>query len=163
MIARLRETWESRTPRERGAMTALAIVLSVTMYSSLITSAEQARTRLRSSIPILRDQANEFQRQASEYERLKATLSVSSEPGDLRALVQSEADSAGLSHVLSSIDAVDTDRTKVVLNAVPFADWISWVAAMEMHGIRINSSRIEALPQPGIVDVTATFIRSTPE
>jgi general secretion pathway protein M len=144
-------------------MTALAIVLSVSMYSSLITSADRARTQLRSSIPILRDQAREFQQQASEYERLKATASTSSEPGDLRALVQSQADAAGLSHALSSIDAVDTDRTQVVLNAVPFADWISWVAALELHRIRISSSRVETLPPPGMVRVTATFIRSMPE
>lgn len=163
MRAWLREAWESRTPRERRAITALAIVLSVAMYSSLITSADRARTQLRSSIPILREQAHEFQQQASEYERVKATPSMSSELGDLRALVQSQADAAGLSHALSSIDAVDTDRTQVVLNAVPFADWISWVAAMELHRIRTSSSRVEALPQPGIVNVTATFIRSTPE
>ena len=98
-----------------------------------------------------------------KYERAKATPSMSSEPGDLRALVQSQADAAGLSHALSSIDAVDTDRTEVVLNAVPFADWISWVAAMELHRIRTSSSRVEALPQPGMVHVTATFIRSMPE
>ena len=163
MRMRLQKAWESRSPRERHALILLAVILSVTLYTWLVTSADQARTRLRSSIPALRVQADELQQHAAEYKRIKATPSVASSTGDLQALVQSQADAAGLSHALNGIDAIGNDQVRLTFQAVPFADWLDWVAAMQLQRIRFEKGQIEALPESGIVTVTGTFIRSTVE
>lgn len=163
MRSQLRKVWELRAPRERRFVTALAVALSVAMYSSLITSVDRARTQLRSSIPFLRAQANEFEQQASEYERLKVLPLTFSGAGEMRILIQTQADTAGLSHALSNTDAIDPDRVQVVFSAVSFTDWVSWISAMQLQRVRLVSGRIEALSVPGMVNVTATFIRSTTE
>ena len=157
----LQKVWESRAPRERRALTLLAVILSVTLYFWLITSADQARARLRSSLPALRVEAVELEQQASEYERIKNISSTSSSPGELRALVQSQVDAAGLSHTsltLNSIEAAN-NQVQVVFNAVPFANWLDWAAGMQLQHVHLETGRIEALSEPGRVKVTATFIR----
>lgn len=157
MRARLRNLWESRAPRERLLITVLLIVLGSALYLWLAQSAHQARTRLHSSVPMLRTQAGNFEKQASEYERLPVVPSPSL-PSDLRSLVQAQADIAGISHTLTGIDAVGADQVRVVFHAVPFADWLGWVSTMQLQHVRFNSGRIEAMPEPGVVNVTATFI-----
>ena len=112
---------------------------------------------------LLRVQADELQQHAAEYKRITATPSVASSTGDLQALVQSQADAAGLSHTLKGIDAEGNDQVQLTLQAVPIPDWLDWDAAMQLQRIRFEKGRIEALPEPGIVTVTGIFIRSAVE
>jgi general secretion pathway protein M len=162
MRTRLRKAWEavwaSRAPRERKLITALLIVLSATLYFWLITAADRARHQLQANVPLLRTQAHEFEQQASEYERLNVPHAPSL-PGDLRELLQTKVDDAGLSHALTGIDAIGEDQAVVVFRAVPFAEWLEWVMRMQSNNIRLSSSRVKALSEPGRVNATATFIR----
>ena len=159
MRAKLRKAWESRAPRERRAIAVLAIILSVILYLWLVTSADRARAQLRSSVPMLRTQAVQLEQHASEHERLRVAPRSSVNPVDLRILLQTQADALGISHALAGIDMQTSDQAQVVMNAVPFAEWLSWVAAMQLQHVRLDSSRIVALPAPGMVNATATFIR----
>ncbi|HKX53966.1 MAG TPA: type II secretion system protein M [Nitrosospira sp.] len=163
MMERLRKAWESRSPRERRLITILAVILSAMLYLGLISSADRARIRLRSSIPQLRVQAEEFEQQAAEYEHIKVTPSMPPSPGDLHALVQTQADAHGLSRALNGIDAMGDDQVQVTFQTVPFADWLKWTVAMQLQRARFEKGRIEALPEPGIVTVTGTFVRATTE
>ena len=163
MRKRLRNAWESRSPGERRAIAILGVVLSAALYLELVSSADRARTRLRSNLPQLRVQAEEFEQQAAGYEHIKVTPSPPPSSGDLHALAQTQADILGLSHALNGIDARGNDQVQVTFKAVPFADWLKWTVAMQLQRVRFEKGRIEALPEPGIVTVTGTFVRATTE
>ena len=156
----LRKAWESRSPRERMVMAALAAILAAASYLQLLHSAGQGRARLRESVATLRTRAALVDRQAAEYERLRAAPAVTASPADLRALVQSQTDDAGLSGALTRNDALDADHVRVAFGAVSFADWLGWIAALQGHQVRLEAARVEALTAPGMVSATATLTRA---
>jgi type II secretory pathway component PulM len=82
---------------------------------------------------------------------------------DLRALLQAEAATAGLSRALVRIDAVDPDQVVVVFGAVAFTEWYAWIVGLRSQQIRLDACRIEALSTPGLVSVTATLVRPKPK
>ncbi len=159
MRAKLRKAWESRAPRERRAIIALVMILSVMLYVWLVTSVDRARAQLRSSVPILRTQAAQLEQHASEYERLRIAPHSSINPVDLRILMQTQTDALRISHAQASIDVQTSDQIQVMLSRVPFEDWLNLVGALQSQHVRLDSSRITALSEPGMVSVTATFIR----
>ena len=160
MRAQLRTIWESRAPRERAVIAALAVILGAALYVGLVQSAGRARAQLHTSVTILRVQAVGLEQQAAELERVRAAPPISASHTDLRTLVQAEADAAGLSRALVRIDAPDAGQVVVVFGAVAFADWFSWIARLKSQHVRIDACRIEALSMPGLVSVTATLVRA---
>jgi general secretion pathway protein M len=163
MSTQLRKVWESRAPRERVIIAALAVMLGVVLYVWLVQSAGRARVQLHASVATLRTQAARLDQQALEYGRLRAAPGVTASPTDLRTLVQARIGDAGLSGALVRIDAPDADQVVVVFGAVAFADWLNWVAALESQHVRLDACRIEALSAPGLVSVTATLVRAKPQ
>lgn len=161
MRARILKLWESRAPRERMFIAGLAIVVGVTLYLWLVTEADRARTQLHVSVPQLRAQSVLLEQQASEHESLRAAPFRAAPSDDLRTLMQTQVNATGLSHALVSLDAADANQVQMVFSAVPFADWLNWAAAMQSQQVRFDGGRIEALPEPGMVSVTGTFIRVT--
>ena len=160
MSARIRKLWNSRAPRERAIIAALAIVLGAALYVWLVQSAGRARVQLRSNVTTRRAQAARLHQQALEYGRLRAAPAATVSPTDLRTLVQARVDDAGLARALLRIDALDANQVVVVFGALPFADWLAWVASLQAQQIRLDACRIEALSSPGLVSVTATFTRA---
>lgn len=163
MKAALRKLWQSRAPRERIVIAALAAVLGAASYLWLLHSADRARAQLRASVATLRTQAALLEQQAAEHQRLRATPAPAASQTDLRTLVQAAADAARLSGALTRIDAPDADHVRVAFGAVSFADWLGWIAALQGQHVRLEAARIEALAAPGLVSVTATFARSRPQ
>ena len=163
MRAQLRKFWESRAPRERMVVAALAVVLGAALYLWLLQSSDRARGQLKITVTTLRAQAARLEQQAAEYERLRAAPPVTVSSTDLRTLVQAQAGAAGLSRALQRIDAPDTNQVKVVLGAVAFADWLNWVVSLQAQQVRLDTCRIEAMSTAGLVSVTATFVRAQPQ
>jgi general secretion pathway protein M len=163
MTAPLRRFWESRSPRERTVAAVLAAVLGAALYLWLLHSADRARSRLGTSVTALRAQAARLDRNAIEYERLRARPPATVSTTDLRALVEAQAGAAGLSRALTRIDVPDASQVQVVLGAVAFADWLDWVAALRSQQVRLAACRIEVLSTPGMVNVTATLVRAKPQ
>lgn len=160
MRAELRKAWESRSPRERIVVAALAAILAAAGYVLLLQSAERGRRQLRTSVTALRTQAALLDQQAAEHQLLRATPAAPASPTDLRALVQARADAARLSGALTRIETLDADHVQVVFGAVPFADWLGWVAALQAQNVSLDAARVEALSAAGMVSVTATFSRA---
>ncbi|MBI5908407.1 MAG: type II secretion system protein M [Betaproteobacteria bacterium] len=79
---------------------------------------------------------------------------------DLRTLIQSRAETAGLARALIRIDAADANQVQLVFGAVSFAQWLAWIASLQAERIRLDTGRIEALSTPGMVGITATFTRA---
>ena len=159
MKALLRRVWESRAPRERMVIAALAAVLGAASYLLVVYSADRARGQLRTNVATLRTQAVLLEQQAAEHERLRATPTPPASPTDLRTLVQARADAARLSGALTRIDAPDADHVLITFGAVSFADWLGWIAALQAQHVRLEVARVEALSAPGMVSATATLTR----
>jgi type II secretory pathway component PulM len=156
----MRTLWESRAPRDRMIIAALAVVLGAALYATLLQTAGRSRTQLGASVTALRVQSVRLEQQANELERVRAAPVPSASTTDLRALVQAHADEAGLSSALVRLDAPDPDQVVVVFGAVAFVDWLNWVDALNSQRIRLETCRIEALSTPGLVSVTATLVRA---
>lgn len=161
MIAKAREWWQSRAPRERALVTGLVIALGIALYLWLIVSADQARAQLRPRVTALRGEAARLDRDALEVQRLRAAPPLPASSSDLRKLLQAQADSAGLGAALTRIDVQDTDHAQAAFGAVPFAAWLAWVESLRAQHVRLDSVRIEALSKPGLVSATATFARAS--
>ncbi|MEX0958589.1 MAG: type II secretion system protein M [Burkholderiales bacterium] len=160
MKTRLRMLWLSRSPRERAIVATLAVLLGIAAYAVLVQTAAKERARLNTSVTALAAQATRLERQATEFERLRAVPAISISQTDLRTLVQSQADAAALSHALVRIDVQDANQVTVVFGAVAFADWHNWIAGLASQHVRLDTCRIEALSTPGLVSVTATLVRA---
>jgi general secretion pathway protein M len=158
MKAALRKHWLSRAPRERVVIAVLAAVLGIASYILVLHSAERGRGQLRTSVSNLRTQAVLLEQQAAEHQRLRTAPAPAASPADLRTVVQGRADAARLA--LTRIDAPDADHVRVTLGAVPFADWLGLVTALQAQHVRLEMARMEALAAPGLVSVSATFARS---
>jgi general secretion pathway protein M len=158
--AALRKAWESRSPLERVVIATLAALLGAACYLVLLQSAERGRGQLRTSVAALRTQAVLLERQAAEHQLLRATPATPGSTTDLRALVQARADAARLSGTLTRIEALDADHVLVAFGAVPFADWLGWIAALQAQRVSLETARIEALSAPGMVSATATLSRT---
>ena len=160
MKARLRKLWESRSPRDRIIIAALAVVVGAALYLTLVQSAYRARVQMGSSLSVLRAQALRLDADANELARVRAMPPAAAAQTDLRTQVQAQAGAAGLGRARLRIDARDADQVQVVFGSVVFADWLAWVASLQSQRIRLDTSRIEALSTPGLVSVTATFARA---
>lgn len=160
MRTRLHRAWQSRTPRERIAVTILAVILGIALYVWLLQSGGRARARLQANVVTLRAEAAGLEQQALELERLRATPVTPASRGDLGEQVQAQVDAAGLGHALAKLDAQDADRVVVSFGAVGFADWLNWIASLNSQHVRLAACRIEALPEPGMVGASATLQRN---
>lgn len=161
----VRAAWQSRSPRERLILVLAAVFVLAVLYVSYIQSASHARTQLDHSVSRLRAEVGRTHRIGDEIVRLRA-LPPANQPSrssDIRAVIQSSIDSAGLASSLRSIEPLDAGQVRVTFGAVPFVDWVTWVDAMQTaQQLRLDATRIEALTTPGIVSATATFARSGP-
>lgn len=163
MKSTLRKLWASRAPRERVVMIVLAVVTVFALYVWFAQAAGQARQQLHAAVTTLRMQARQVDQQALEFERLRAGAAAPSvSPTPLRTLLQDQADAAGLSRALVSLEAQNADQVAMVFGAVAFADWLKWIETLRSHHIRVDACRIEAMSTPGLVSVTATLIRASP-
>jgi len=160
MRAALRSAWASRGARERVALIALAAIVGVAAYAWLLHSAGRGREQLRASVAILHTQGALLERQAAEHDRLRAAPAAPASQTDLRALVRARVDAARLSGALTRLDAVDADRVQVAFGALPFAEWLAWLAALEVQHVQVEAARIEALSAPGMVSASATLVRA---
>ncbi len=160
MKAALKRAWDSRAPRERVVIAALAALLGAASYLWLLNSADRAREQLRTSVATLRTQAALLDQQAAEHARLRATPAPPASPTDLRTLVKARTEAAGLAGALTRLDAPDADHVQIAFGAVSFADWLGWIAALQAQQVRVEAARIQALAAQGMVSATATLTRA---
>ena len=160
MMAQLRQLWQSRAPRERKIVAVTAALVGALLYVWLVYSGDLARARLRTSVTTLRALAARLEHEAAEYESLRSKSPATTSKTELRALVQAQIDAAGLGRSATRIEATNPDEVQVVFGAVPFADWLKWVARLQAQQVRLDNSRIETLSTPGLVSVTSTVTRA---
>lgn len=158
MSGALRRFWAARDRRERVILAAGGVLLAVALlYVYAWQPVVRERTRLEASLPTLRVQLQEMRAGAQEAEALKrvpklATLSID-------AAMRQAGTEAALSATAAQTAIIDAAHTRVTMQAVSFEQWLRWITALQAHyRVRVESCRIEALPQPGAVRVEATLV-----
>lgn len=152
--------WLSRTLRERVLVAALIAVVGAALYVWLVQSAERARAKLRTDVTELKRQAARIEHQAAEMVRLRAASPAVVSQTDVLVLARNQAAASGISRTLVRLDAPEANRAVTVFGSVPFDLWLGWVATLQSQHVHLESARIEAQSQPGLVSATATLTRA---
>lgn len=151
--------WRSRAPRERLVLAgggALAVLVLGYAYVWLPVSRETAQ--LRETLPQLRAQARQVQADAAEVGRLRARAKPAVVQQDLAALLDARAKEQGLRERIDSIVPLDAAHVRVSAAAVPFDVWVGWLGELHArYGVRVESTRIVADEEAGVVAVEAVF------
>jgi general secretion pathway protein M len=159
MKDQLIQFWRSRAPRERlilGGGSALLVLALGYAYAWLPMQRDVAQ--LRQALPQLRVQAQQLQQDAQEVTRLKAQPAVTQAAGSLVSAVEQGALASGLRERIESITPQDASHVRVVLPQVTFDEWVGWLGELQTsHGVRVESARIEATDDAGMVSVDAVL------
>ncbi len=151
--------WRRLSAREQvimGGGVGLLVIVILVFY--VWQPLEKERARLRASLPRLRVAAEKIRADVAEVPKLKRDEKPVLVAGGLREMVEQAASADGLQ--VTQANAEGNNKLNVTLTAVAFDGWAKWLAALQIQkGIRLDSCRIEALPQPGMVKVQAVLTR----
>jgi type II secretory pathway component PulM len=158
-IASLLTVWRESSARERTAVLAASgLALAAALYGFLWDPGLAARKSLAVSLPQLRAQLEDMRRQRTEVAALRKELAAAPRQADLATLLRASAAQSPFGSALERIDALPDGKVRVQAASVPFGAWLSWIESLQrQHGIRVVTSRINALEQPGLVRVDASF------
>ena len=160
----LRRHWNARSPKERLiAYGAGSVLLATLLYLVLLGPGLTARNQLTTRLPLLRAQLDDMQQQQKEIVVLRKKLGTASQSGDVKTLLQTSAARTSFVGSVDRLDAVSSDKAIMRAAPVVFDDWLAWVEKLQREfGIRLDTSRINALDQPGLVRIEATFTVGQP-
>lgn len=153
--------WDGRVARERRAIALAVLALSPLLaYFLLWQPAHVANTRLRADVPVMRAQAVRLHAQAGEVEMLRhsphpAVLDANA----LKLAVEASAVRHQMREAITTLDAQEPRAVRITFSSVSFEQWLHWLRDLqqEQH-VRAESAGIAALPQAGMVRVSATLV-----
>lgn len=155
------EAWRARPERERSFLAAGALVVGVMLYVALVwLPLERMRVRLESDLPALRASIAALERDAAEVKRLRATPStIPRNRMPLASLMGANAWARQLPGV--QVTVPDERHVKLAGDDMSFTALLDWLmTAQAAHGLRVESARIEARPEPGRVRAELMLVRS---
>lgn len=155
----LLQFWRSRAPRERVVLAGGAALLGAALaYAYGWLPMQREAAQLRAALPALRAQAQQLQQDAHEAVRLRSRAAVPQSGGSLAPLIEARATAAGLRERIETITLQDGGRVRIVLPAVEFDAWMAWMGELQAaHGVRVESVRVEATDEPGVVRAEAVL------
>lgn len=158
MKKELIQFWRSRAPRERVVLAGGSALLVLALgYAYGWLPIQRDAAQLRKALPQLRVQAEQLRQDAQEVARLRGRPAVA-QTGSLAAAIEQRATAAGLREAFEAITPLDAGRVRVVLPEVAFDAWIGWLGELQAsHGARVESARIEAGAEQGMVRVEAVL------
>lgn len=142
----------------RPWLLALGAAAALIVYGAWALDAERERGRLEARLPELRAAATTVDAHADEVARLRARIAPTS-ADDLAALVQRQAQAAGLARAAVQGDRATPDRVRLVADAAAFRDWLMLVQALREQRVALLQVRVERLPG-GAVRIEAVLVRS---
>jgi general secretion pathway protein M len=157
--------WDARSARERAMLVAGAALVALSaLYAFLWEPGLAARTRLSAALPKLRAQVADMRLQQKELAELRKAVAAKAAPADLKALLRSAAAGTAFAASVERVEAPSPGRALFAAGAVGFDAWLEWVEALQREsGIRIETCRVQALDQPGMVRVEARFVLTSAE
>lgn len=160
MKERFQQFWKQASPRERwliGGGSGLLLVVVLIFY--VWQPIARDRQKLRANLPQLRANAEQMRLNAAEVAKLKTLApSASSPKGGIRGAVETSAATFKLRDSMSQVSVEGDGRITLSMAAVSFDNWVRWLGYLqEQYRIRLESCRVEALPQPGMVRIKAVL------
>lgn len=159
MGAALAAFWEHRSGRERAVLLAAAcLVLAAALYALLWEPGLAARKSLAATLPRLRAELEDMRVQREEISALRKELDAGSRRGDLQNLLRASAARTRFSKAVERIDALANGSVLLLAAPVSFDAWLDWLENLQRElGVRLETCRVSALEQPGLVRVEARF------
>ena len=161
MKERFQQFWMQASPRERWLIGGgLGLLLVVVLIFYVWQPVVRDRQKLRANLPQLRANADQMRLNAAEVVRLKTLPSSSSLPnGGIRGAVEESAAAFKLRDSMSQVSVEGDGRISISMATVSFDNWVRWLGHLqEQYRIRLESCRVEALPQPGMVRIKAVLV-----
>jgi len=152
--------WNNRPAQERRIILIVSLfVLPVVYYYLLWQPAHVAVAKLSVTLPSLQAQATKLQDQALEVDMLHHRPALVAL--DAVALKTSISESATRHHssaFITSLEVQEPNSVRITCDAISFAMWVSWLRELEQEQhIRADAISISALPQAGMVKISATL------
>ena len=152
--------WNNRPVQERRIIAiASTLLFPIVFYFLLWQPAHHAVAMLHNTLPVLQAQALKLREQSAEVDALRHRPELAAL--DATALKSSIAESAARHQLRASITSLETQEpngARITCDAVSFALWINWLRELEQEQhIRAEAISISALPQSGMVKVSATL------
>lgn len=160
MKERFRHFWKQASPRERWLIGGgFGLLLLVVLIFYVWQPVDRDRQKLRANLPQLRANAEQMRLNAAEVVRLKTLSSSASLPnGGIRSAVEKSAETFKLRDSMSQVSMEGDGRISILMATVSFDAWVRWLGHLqEQYRIRLESCRVEALPQPGMVRIKAVL------
>lgn len=157
-MEQIRQFWQRLSAREQtivGGGTGLLVIILLVFY--VWQPLEKERTRLRASLPGIRAEAQQMRVDALAVPKLKSTAKPAALAGGLKEIVEQAASTHGLQ--VSQANPEGNGKLSMSLAAVPFDAWVKWLATLQAQQVRLDTCRVEALPQSGMVKVQAVLSR----
>lgn len=151
--------WNDRSSRERAFLFAAGVLIAAAaLYVSLWEPGLAARKSLSAALPRLRAQVDDMRRQQKEVLALRKKLDAQPRRGDLKALLQAATTRTPFAQAVERIDSPSSGVALLRAGPLDFDTWLEWVESLQRDlGVRLDSCRISALEQPGMVRVEARF------
>jgi general secretion pathway protein M len=161
MKDRLQQFWVQASPRERWLIGGgFGLLLIVVLVFYVWQPIARDRQKLRANLPQLRTKSEQVRLNALEAVRLKTLPASASLPnGGIRGAVEDSAAAFKLRDSMSQASVQGDGRISISMATVPFDSWVRWLGHLqEQYRIRIESCRIDALPQPGMVRIKVVLV-----
>ena len=151
--------WDAFSARERAAVAlALVFALGAALYLLLWAPGMAARQSLESALPRLRAQLEDMRWQRDEVVALRKKAGASSARGEAAAILRASVAQAPFASAIERVDALPAGKARVQAGPVAFDAWLAWAANLHRElGVRVEQCRVQALEEPGMVRVDATF------
>ena len=157
----LLDFWGERNTRERIVLAVGSTVLGLGLlyaYGWMPVRSEVAR--LTERLPELRAGAAQMREEAAEIGSLRKRTIGDPAGGVLSAIEQSSS-AAGLRDKIGELASTDPAHVRITSASMPFDQWVSWLAQLQAQfGVRVESARVDALPEPGLVRIQAVLTKS---
>lgn len=152
--------WDARPQNERRAiMLGALFILPLFAYFLLWQPAHDAIGKLHKNLPKLRIQAEQMRLAAGQVEEMRHRPQLAvMDATAVKNAVEESASRHQLHDALTTIVAQEPNAVRITLNAVSFEKWLAWLRELqESQHIRIDSTSITSLSEPGMVAVSATL------
>ena len=151
--------WKACSARERAAVAAaVTFVAAAALYFLLWQPGMAARESLSETLPRLRAQLEDMRWQRDEVAALRKKVGTATPSGDLAVVLRASAAQAPFAPAVERIESLPGGKARMGAGPLPFDAWLAWIGNLQRElGIRIEACRVNALDQPGIVRLEASF------
>jgi general secretion pathway protein M len=153
--------WAARTPSERTTLLVGGTLAAILLLVALVwLPLERNRVRLTNEIPKLSASIAAMERQAAQVARVRSLPALDTTRGQTPSLGEVTA-TLGKGIPSAQVSALDDKRVRILGTDVPYGALLETVAAAQsVHGLRVDTARIDALPAAGRVSAELVLSRT---